>query len=63
MRVSGVRLRICVVVLESVTSCTHLTELASLREEGLGPCKSDRKNFGPISVRFYFFLGEYLIAK
>ena len=29
----------------------------------LGPCKSDRIFFGPISVRFYFFLGEYLIEK
>ena len=29
----------------------------------VGPCKSDRKKFGPISVRFFFSSGEYLIAK
>ena len=29
----------------------------------VGPCKSDGKKFGPISVRFFFSSGEYLIAK
>jgi hypothetical protein len=29
----------------------------------VGPCKSDRIFFGPISVRFFFSSGEYLIAK